>query len=190
MSLPENPPPFPPFPVDRSERIYDSPWCGLRRDFVRLAAGRLQEYHVFEISNAVSVVPVLPDGSIVMLWQFRHPHGKSHWETPAGRKNDGEPPEEAARRELLEETGYRPGRLERVAGFYPTNGISPHFADVFIAWDCVREREPVHDDAERMSVHVMPAEEARERLVRGEFEDGFTSLGLFHHFARVDRAKR
>jgi len=186
MTLPENPPPFPPFPVERSERIYDSHWCGLRRDYVRLTAGKLQEYHVFEISNAVSVVPVLPDGSIVMLWQFRHPHGKSHWETPAGRKDDGEPAEAAARRELLEETGYRPGRLERVAGFYPTNGISPHYADIFIAYDCALEREPDHDAAERMTVHVMAADEARARLVRGEFEDGFTSLGLFHHFARVD----
>ncbi len=183
-SPPPNPPPFDPFPIRSSERIYDSPWCGLRRDVVELADGALQEYHVFEISDAVAVVPVLPDGSIVMLWQFRHPHGRSHWEIPAGRIDAGETPERAAERELLEETGYRPGRLERVGGFYPSNGISAHFAHVFIAHDCIQEDAPQPDAAERFFPRVLAAEDVRQRLVAAEFEDGFTTIALYHHFAR------
>jgi ADP-ribose pyrophosphatase len=181
-----DPPPFRPFPVRASERIYDSPWCGLRRDHVELDDGRLQEYHVFEVSDAVCVVPVLPDGSLVLLWQYRHPHGRTHWELPAGRVHDGEPPEAAAERELLEETGFRARRLERLAGFYPTNGISPHYAHLYLAHDCVREREPDPDASERLQPRVWPAALVRARLLRGDFEDGFTALGLFHHFARLD----
>jgi len=177
-------PPFEPFPVDASERIYDSPWCGLRRDHVRLDDGRLQEYHVFEVSDAVCVVPVLPDGSIVMLWQFRHPHGRTHWEIPAGRVHDDERPEQAVARELLEETGYRAGRLERVTGFYPTNGISPHYAHVYVARDCVRVQDPAPDPSERIVPRVLPREEVRARLLEGGFADGFTALALFYHFAR------
>ena len=130
----QDPPPFPPFPLARSERIYDSYWCGLRRDMVELDDGRLQEYHVFEIHDAVAVVPVLPDGSIVMLWQFRHPHGKTHWEIPAGRVDEGETPLEAARREAREEIGLEIaaetflGRLDD----YPTR--SGYLITPLVAW--------------------------------------------------------
>ena len=182
-----DPAPFPPFPLARSERIYDSYWCGLRRDYVELADGREQEYHVFEIHDAVAVVPVLPDGSIVMLWQFRHPHGKTHWEIPAGRVDEGEGAAAAAERELLEETGYRAGRLVELAGFYPTNGISPHHARLFAALDCRLERAPELGPCEKLSVHVLPEREVRARLVRGDFEDGFTALALFYWFARDAR---
>jgi hypothetical protein len=51
---------FPPFELARSERVYDSYWCGLRRDYVKLADGGTQEYHVFEIHDAVAVVPCCP----------------------------------------------------------------------------------------------------------------------------------
>jgi 8-oxo-dGTP pyrophosphatase MutT (NUDIX family) len=182
-----DPPPLPPFPVRRSERLYDSPWCALRRDWVELGSGELQEYHVFEISPAVAVVPVLPDGSIVLVWQYRHPHGRTHWEIPAGRIGEHEAPLEAAQRELLEETGYASDRLERLAGFYPTNGISAHYAHLFVARECRALGTPRHDASELMSVHVMSASEVRERLLDGRFEDGFTALALHYHFARTGR---
>jgi ADP-ribose pyrophosphatase len=183
VSAPGDPPPFAPFEVAASERIYDSRWCGLRRDHVRLP-DRLQEYHVFEVGDAVAVVPVLPDGRIVMLWQYRYPHGKTHWEIPAGRVDDGESAADAAARELLVETGYRAGRLVELAGFYPTNGISAHHARLFAALDCQLERAPEPDTAEKLSVHVHAADEVRRRLVRGDFADGFTALALFYWFAR------
>ncbi len=179
-----DPPPFPPFERASSERVYDSPWCALRRDRVRLDDGRLQEYHVFEIHDAVAVVPVRSDGSIVMLWQFRHPHGKTHWEIPAGRVDEHETASAAAERELLEETGYRARRVVPLAGFYPTNGISPHHAQLFAALDCEPVQSPDPGPCERFSVHVLPAAEVRARLLRGDFEDGFTALALFYFFGR------
>ena len=182
---PADPAPFEPFPVHATERLYDSCWCGLRRDMIELAPERLQEYHVFEVENAVAVVPVRPDGSIVMLWQFRHPHGKTHWEIPAGRIDTGETEEEAAVRELREETGYRAGRLERVASFNPTNGISAHMATIFIAHDCEEVESPAPDPLERYLVAVHAAGDVRARLHKGDYEDGFTSLGLFYHFSRA-----
>jgi len=180
-----DPPPFPPFPLARSERVYDSYWCGLRRDQVQLRDGALQEYHVFEIHDAVAVVPVLPDGSIVMLWQYRHPLGRTHWEVPAGRVDAGETPAQAAARELLEETGYRAGRIVRLGAFHPTNGISPHRAELFAALDCTLVQAPEPGPCEQLSVHVKSAAEVRARLARGDFEDGFTALALFYYFACI-----
>ena len=175
-----DPPPFEGFAVEGSVRIYDSPWCGLRRDLLRLSDGTLQDYHVVEISDAVVVVPVCEDGRIVCVWQYRHPHGGSHFELPAGRVQPGEAPEVAAARELLEETGHVATSLERLAGFYPVNGISDHYGHVYLARGCRAVDEARPEASERLSVHVLPRDEVLERLRAGELRDGFTALALFY----------
>lgn len=178
---PADPPAFDPFQVLSSERIYDSPWCGLRRDEVLLPNGDSQEYHVLEIADAVAVVPVLPDGSIVLVGQYRYTHGHTHWELPAGRIDAGEQPADAARRELLEETGHRAGSLEPLPGFYPTNGISAHFAHLFCATDCVSVAEPELEDSEQIIVRVFQREEIEALLDAGRIADGFAALGLLYY---------
>lgn len=175
-----DPDPFEPFEVVERERVYDSKWCALRRDRLRLPDGALQEYHVFEVPDAAVAVPLLPDGRIVLLWQHRHPHGRTHWEIPAGRIAVGEDPADAARREVLEETGFGAGALERLPGFYPLNGISGHYAHAFVARDCERVAAPTPEAAERFSVHVLERERVLALLRAGELADGFTALTLFY----------
>ena len=177
-------PAFPPFPIRSTERLYDSPWVGLRRDVIELEAQREQEYHIVEIEPAVCVVPELADGSIAMIWQLRHPHGRTHWEIPAGRLHAGEDPAVGAARELREETGLEPESIERLAGFYPTNGISAHYATAFVARGCRRIAGQELDAAERIAVRTIPREAVRARLLEGGFEDAFTALGLFYFFAQ------
>lgn len=169
---------FEPYVVDSSERIYDSYWCGLRRDQLRLPNGDLQEYHVFEIANAVAVLPLTKDGDVLMLAHYRHPAGKTGWETPAGRIHEGEAPEDAARRELLEETGYRAGRLVPLPGFHPTGGISAHYAHAFCALDCERVGDLDLDACERLRLERMPLAEAEALLDSGAIADAFTALPL------------
>lgn len=183
---PDDPPPFPPFGVHSVERVYDSHWCALRRDMVVLRNGQLQEYHVFEIPDAVVVVPVLGDGSIVMIGQYRYPHGKTHWEVPAGRISPGESAEDAARRELREESGCSGGRLVELPGFYPTNGISPHFVRAFAALDCELTHELELDDAEQIVVKRFTRDEVRALLRAGRFADAFTALTLLYYFELLD----
>lgn len=179
--IPADPPPFEPFRLQGTHRIYDSPWCGLRRDELLLPDGRRQDYHVFEVSDAVAVVPVLPDGSLVMIGQYRYPHGKTHWEIPAGRIDDGEQPQAAAARELLEETGYRARTLVKLPGFYPTSGISAHYAHLFCGIDCERVERPAPDAAEQIVVRVFGPEEIEALLRGGRIEDGFTALAILYY---------
>jgi 8-oxo-dGTP pyrophosphatase MutT (NUDIX family) len=188
-SAPDNPEPFPPFDVARSDRIYDSPWCGLRRDELILHDGSLQEHHVFEISDAVVVVPVLKGGSIVMIGQYRYPHGKTHWELPAGRIAPEEPPEKAVERELLEETGFRPGRLVPLPGFYPTNGISAHFAHAFVALDCEKIAEATPEPSEQIIVRVFGQDEVEALVDAGRLEDGFSALPLLYYLRWRERGR-
>lgn len=182
---PRNPEPFQPFEVAESKHVYESPWCGLRRDEVVLPNGKLQEYHVFEISNAVVVVPVRKDGSIVMVGQYRYPHGRTHWEIPAGRINEGEEPARAAQRELREETGYRAGKLLPLPGFYPTNGISAHYAHAFVALECEEDGELELDDSEQLIVRVFSQPEAEALLDHGLLADAFTALPLMYYLRGV-----
>jgi len=180
---PPDPPPFAPHEVERSEQLYESIWCGLRRDHLVLDDGQRQDHHVFEVVDAVVCVPVLPDGSIALIWQHRHAHGKSHWEVPAGRIAEGEEPIAAAARELEEETGYRPGRMQALPGFYPLNGISDHYAHAYRALDCELVGPQELDASERIIVRVTPEASVRRWLREGRFADGFTALALAYHFA-------
>lgn len=181
-SVPANPKPYAGFEVVKKHHVYLSDWCGLRRDIVVMPTGEEQEYHVFEIGDAVGIVPVLEDGSIVLVGQYRYPHGKTHWETPAGRINEGETPEQAAHRELREETGCRAGRLIPLPGFYPTNGISAHYAHLFLALDCVQDQELELDESEVLAPHVFSRKEVEALLDAGRFEDGFSAISLMYYF--------
>ena len=169
-----------PFEVTGSERIYDSPWVGLRRDWLRLEGGGRQEHHVIEISDAVVVVPVTSDDSIVLVGQYRHPNGQTHWELPAGRLQEGEDPAEGARRELLEETGHSAASLQPLPGFYPTNGISAHYAHAFVATGCEKIADVQLDPAERLIPRCFTRAEVEAHLDAGGFADGFTAITLMY----------
>ena len=182
-------PQFPPFPIASSSRVYDSVWCALDRDEIELPGGKLGEYHIFRIPDAVAVVPVTKDGDVIMVWQHRHPHGKTHWEIPAGRCEPDETPRQSALRELEEETGHRPGQLVKLPDFYPVNGISDHKAYVYLALDCEPTGTLNLDDGERLIVATRPVDEVRQELTDGSFEDGFTAISLFYAFSKLDLQK-
>lgn len=184
MSDPANTLPEPegiePFRVLETERIYDSPWVGLRRDWLELEDGGRQEHHVIEISDAVVILPITHDGSILLIGQHRHPINATHWELPAGRLAAGEDPADAARRELLEETGHEAQALQPLPGFYPTNGISAHYAHAFLATNCERTSELRLDPAERLYPRAFTPEEVEAHLDAGAFADGFTAITLLY----------
>lgn len=181
---PRDPDPFPPYERVRSERIYDSPWVALRRDVVRRGDGPEREYHVVEIGDAVGVVPVRADDSIVLVGQYRYPHGRTHWEIPAGRLHANESALDAAARELREETGHAARRFESLAGFYPVNGISAHWAHLYVAHECREVGAPALDELEQIVVRVFARAEVEALLDAGRFADGFTALALHQYLRR------
>jgi ADP-ribose pyrophosphatase len=121
-----------PWPILGREYLYRSPW----RDFVveRLQApsGETFEYSYVEGHDAVFIVPLTTDGQIVLVRQYRVPVRDWVWEIPAGGI-DGEPPEDAARRELAEEIGGICTGLERVTSWYGTPAMLRSRGHVYLA---------------------------------------------------------
>lgn len=179
-SAPDDPPAFPPLERTGSERLYDSAWCGLRRDDLLLPDGTPSDHHVFEVVDAVVVVPVLRSGELLLIGQYRHAHGLTRWEVPAGRMSAGETPRQTAERELLEETGCAAGRWVELPGFYPLGGISAHWVHAFAALDCERVADQELDPTERIVPRAFPRAEVTRLLRSGRIVDAFSALALYY----------
>ena len=132
--------------------------------------------------GSVVMVPVTRSGELILIQNRRPGVGETLWELCAGTLEPDEEPELGAVRELREETGYRSARVERLAGFYPTNGISKHYGHALVAHDCVFEGAQQLDPAERMTARTFTRDEVRELLHSGAIEDAFTALALFYYF--------
>jgi ADP-ribose pyrophosphatase len=133
---------------------------------------------IVEHPGAVAVIPVKDDGRIVMIRQHRLPAGRSLVEIPAGTMRTGENEEECARRELLEETGYRARFLRKILSFYPAPGYSTEKITLFLANSLEKGEQTLEED-EAIEVMEIPVEEAVKLLENGLVEDAKTIIGLY-----------
>lgn len=161
-----------------TQRIYAGKIVNLRRDIVRLPNGREADREVVEHPGAVAVVPVLPDGRVLMVRQFRHPIGKVLLEIPAGKLDAGEDPDECALRELEEETGHRARTIERRASIYTGPGFTDEVIHIYIACDLVKTiMNP--DEDEFLEVGAYEPQDIRRMIREGLICDAKTIAGLY-----------
>jgi 8-oxo-dGTP pyrophosphatase MutT (NUDIX family) len=159
--------------VHGERSVYESDWVSLRLADVELPDGRRFDYHVVRSPRgAASVVAVDPSLGVLMVWRHRFITDTWGWEVPAGGLDDGESPEQAAARETLEETGWRPGPLRKLGVYYPSNGRSDERFHVFVADGAVEEGEPDRTEAER--VEWVPVDTLRAHIEAGLVQDGFS----------------
>jgi ADP-ribose pyrophosphatase len=169
--------------VVSSQYVYRGRVVDLRVDEVRRPDGGVHRREVVEHRGAVCVVALDEAGRVLLVRQHRAPAGRTLRELPAGTLEPGEEPESCARRELAEETGYRPGRLERLLGFYSAPGFCTEYLHLFLATELEEERRDADDD-EEIEVEPVPIAEALAAAARGEYEDAKTLVGLFAYAAR------
>lgn len=165
----------------------------LSMDSVRFPDGSTGELELVRHSGAAAVVPVIDDGDpadpeILLLRQFRYASGGELYEIPAGRPDsDTEPWEECARRELEEETGYRPGTLEYLTGIWTTPGFTDELIHIFIARDL--QEGAVNTDADEfLSVVRMRLSAALALVDSGEITDAKSICGLSIAARRIGKA--
>jgi ADP-ribose diphosphatase len=125
------------------------------------------------------IVPVLEDGRVVLVRQFRLAAGRPLWELPAGSLDRGETPLAGARRELAEETGYRSSSWRKLIEFFPSPGILDERMTLFLARE-VRPGKASPESDERIEVRAFGAEQWQAMIRAGRIRDGKTLVGLLY----------
>jgi ADP-ribose pyrophosphatase len=169
-----------------SEAVFDGKLLHVRRDTVRLPDGRpaTREYVVHP--GAVLIVPVLPDGRLVVERQFRYPVGQVFMEFPAGKRDPGEAALVTARRELAEEAGYAASTWTPLGRIHSVVGYSNEAIDLFMA-EGLTQVGAALDDGEFLEIVVMTLDEMLAALDRGEITDAKTVAALLLFARRWSR---
>jgi len=163
--------------LNASRFIFDSPWFSLRQDEITLPNGEDITYTVVDHAGYAVVVPLLDDGRLVMERVFRHPVQRTLLECPMGGL-DGNTPEQAALRELEEETGYRARSLHKLGQFYGSSGISNELFHVFLATELTNDGEINLEATEQLETELIPLQTILQKIVTGEIESGPSSLAV------------
>ena len=159
-----------PLKILRSDLIYSGRVISLLKDTVILHSGRTVIREKVMHPGSVGILPVLEDGSLILIKQFRYVVGSSLLEIPAGTIEEGESPEECAARELLEETGYRLGKLTLLSAFYLAPGYSNEFMWLFKATELrAGDMKPMPDES--IEVKKLSLDEALGLIRSGEIKD-------------------
>jgi ADP-ribose pyrophosphatase len=163
-----------------SEMIYQGRVFGLRRDEVVEPSGLRATREVVTHPGSVVVLPVLPDGRIVMVRQYRHATRQYLWELVAGRKEPEETPKEGAARELLEETGYRAKRFRVFLDVFPTPGFLEENMYLLLAEGLTAgEAQPEED--EKIEVRAYRVNELKKMIKTGRMRDAKSIAGILYY---------
>jgi ADP-ribose diphosphatase len=163
-----------------SEMIYQGKVFGLRRDEVLEPSGLRATREVITHPGSVVVLPVLPDGRIVMIRQYRHATRQYLWELVAGRKEPEETPKQGAARELLEETGYRAKRFKVFLDVFPTPGFLEERMYLLLAEGLTAgEAQPEED--EKIEVRAYRLKELKQMIKSGRLRDAKSIAGILYY---------
>jgi len=181
------------WPVVSSAERYRGKIINVRSDTIRSPDGNTAEREVVEHTGAVGVLALDESRRVLMIRQYRHPVGRLLWELPAGLRDvAGEPVLQTARRELLEETGYRAARWNVLVDYFSSPGIITERLRVFLArgLELVPEAErdfvPQNEEA-HLLVDWVPLEEAVSLVLAGELHNSVAVVGILAaHTAGAD----
>lgn len=174
-----------PWKTLNSRAIYENAWIKVREDSVLRPDGQPGIYGVVSPKNrAIGVVPLHDDGTVTLVGQFRYTLNQYSWEIPEGGCPFDEEPQQAARRELQEETGLLATQLVPLGGeLHLTNSISDERGYLFLATG-LTQGEDNPEATEQLLLRRVPLHEALQMALNGEINDALTVLGLLlaqHH---------
>lgn len=152
--------------------VYENRWMKVREDGVRRADGAVGIYGVVEKPDFALVIP-LGEGSVFLVEQYRYPVGGRYIEFPRGswEAEPHVPPEELARRELVEETGLTAGSMRHLGHLYEAYGSCDEGFDVFLATDLVEGRPTLSVEEQDLRTIEVPVAELERRILSGTIKD-------------------
>ncbi len=160
-----------------SQLIYNGRVVKLRVDTVNIPGGRQTRREVVEHIDCVAIVAVDTDDNILLVKQFRKPVEKELLEIPAGGIEPGEDPVTTVRREMQEETGYLPRKVERLGGFYSAPGFCTEYLYLYLATDLTPSQ--LHaEDTESIKLTRVPISQIPSLIASGSICDAKSIAGL------------
>jgi ADP-ribose pyrophosphatase len=160
-----------------SQLIYDGRAVKLRVDTVQVAGGRKTTREIVEHSDCVAIVAIDADDNVLLVSQFRKAVEKELLEIPAGGIEGDEEPTATVRRELCEETGYLPRRVERLGGFYSTPGYCTEYLHLYLATDLI-PGQLYAEDTEGIELVRVPVSQIPHLIASGDICDAKSIAGL------------
>lgn len=165
------------YEILQSNVVFKGKIFNIRQDTIELPNGRQAGIDMVDHAEAVTILPLEKDGSILFISQYRHPAGKFLLELPAGVLEPGELPEIGAGRELREETGLAAGDLVKLGAFYLAPGYSNEYLHAFLATDLFPDPLEADDD-EFIDIVKVQVSAAMSMVERGLIEDAKTLAAL------------
>ena len=160
-----------------SRKVFEGRALKLRVDSVKLPNGRKTTREIVEHENCVAIVALDDADNILLVKQFRKPVEKELLEIPAGGIDPGESPEDAVRREMREETGFLPQKVEKMGGFYSSPGFCTEYLYLYLATDLVSS--PLQaEDSENISLVRVPLAEILGLIASDAIVDAKSIAGL------------
>lgn len=166
-----------PFELIKSETLLQGRAFKVRRDYLKTPNGRETKLEIIEHGGSVVLIPLDDDGNLLFVRQYRHAAGADLLELPAGTRDENEPFEKCAAREIREETGMEAGKLHKVGEFYLAPGYSTELMAVFLATDL--KHNPLEaDEDEFLQVEKIPLKKAIEMAEGGDIPDAKSLAAL------------
>jgi ADP-ribose pyrophosphatase len=160
-----------------SQPIYDGRVVKLRVDSVRMSDGRRTTREIVEHADCIAVVAIDEKDNVLLVKQYRKPVEGELLEIPAGGIDAGEDAEEAVGRELREEIGYMPLKIEKLGGFYSAPGYSSEYLYLYLATDLVPS-QLIAEDTGEIDVVRVPLKKIPEMIASGRICDSKSIAGL------------
>lgn len=167
------------------ETAYDGKLFKVVKEKVRLPDGRERPREIVVHPGAVALVVVDNQERLVMVRQYRRATDSVLLEIPAGTREQGEEAEACARREVLEETGFSAGKVERLGGFYSAPGFCTEFLECYLLTD-LSEGQSGGDEDENIEIEHLTFNEALDSIRRGDIRDAKSIAGIlmWHNLKR------
>ncbi|MEQ8437737.1 MAG: NUDIX hydrolase [Ilumatobacter fluminis] len=176
--MPDTPPDEASRWIDRGDtELYDCPWLRLVTTDVELPDGTRIDHHVVRLPNPAAGTIMVREGAVLLLWRHRFITDTWGYELPAGAVDQGESPDDAARREAVEESGWRPRTVERICSFHPANGVLDQVFHIYVSHDA-EHIGPPSDVNEAARIEWVPVEQVRHHILSGGISDGLSFGGL------------
>jgi len=165
------------YKVKETQKVYHGSRIVVYKDFVEQPDGSEVSREVVTFNNAAAIVPLTREGEVILIRQFRYPAKGTLLEIPAGVLGEEEKAEDCARREVEEETGYRPGRLTWLGKIHTSPGVCTETIDIFLAEELEKGDQDL-EHGEIIEPWAVKFEDALAMIADGEITDAKTICGL------------